>query len=85
VKPSTGGLVQQVEVIVIPVSISIIIFLVAFIVMRHYQKKRKIGNLLNITGLKDFPYGDIKSATKNFDEDELLGKGGFGKVYKVCV
>lgn len=31
VKPFTGGLVQQVEVIVIPVSFSIIIFLVAFI------------------------------------------------------
>ncbi|XP_066398791.1 cysteine-rich receptor-like protein kinase 5 [Miscanthus floridulus] len=74
-----GGLVQRVE-IVIPVSFSIIIFLVAFLVMRHYEKKRR--HFQNVAGLKDFPFGHIKSATKNFDKDELLGEGGFGKVYK---
>jgi hypothetical protein len=36
-----------------------------------------------VTGLKDFPYGDIKSATKNFSKDKLIAEGGFGKVYKV--
>lgn len=37
---------------------------------------------LLLTGLVDFPYSSIKSATQNFDEDQLLGEGGFGKVYK---
>ncbi|XP_066395905.1 putative cysteine-rich receptor-like protein kinase 12 [Miscanthus floridulus] len=49
-------------------------------VMRHYEKKRR--HFQNVAGLKDFPFGHIKSATKNFDKDELLGEGGFGKVYK---
>lgn len=32
--------------------------------------------------LKVFNLGDLKTATKNFKSDALLGEGGFGKVYK---
>ncbi|KAK7250766.1 hypothetical protein RIF29_33427 [Crotalaria pallida] len=32
--------------------------------------------------LKVFSFGDLKSATKSFKSDTLLGQGGFGKVYK---
>ncbi|XP_065855674.1 uncharacterized protein [Euphorbia lathyris] len=32
--------------------------------------------------MKEFTFADLKIATKNFSSDNLLGKGGFGEVYK---
>jgi hypothetical protein len=40
------------------------------------------GKFLEMPNLKEFSYGDLKIATKNFKSDALLGEGGFGKVYK---
>jgi hypothetical protein len=40
------------------------------------------GEFLEMPNLKEFSYGDLKIATKNFKSDALLGEGGFGKVYK---
>ncbi|CAI8608928.1 unnamed protein product [Vicia faba] len=40
------------------------------------------GQILERPNLKFFSYADMKSATKNFKPDTLLGEGGFGKVYK---
>jgi hypothetical protein len=36
----------------------------------------------NINPIK-FNYNTLRSATKNFDDDMILGAGGFGVVYKV--
>jgi hypothetical protein len=40
------------------------------------EEIRQGGNLRN------FSYQDLKSATRNFRPDSLLGEGGFGSVYK---
>lgn len=32
--------------------------------------------------LKIYSFAELKSATKNFRNDTILGEGGFGKVYK---
>ncbi|XP_061351427.1 probable serine/threonine-protein kinase PIX13 isoform X1 [Gastrolobium bilobum] len=40
------------------------------------------GQILERPNLKVFSFGDLKSATKSFKSDTLLGEGGFGKVYK---
>lgn len=29
-----------------------------------------------------FPLEDLKTATNNFSADDLIGEGGFGKIYK---
>ena len=45
-----------------------------------------IGDILSATELQgpvNFRYNDLKSATKNFSEENKLGEGGFGDVYKV--
>ena len=44
------------------------------------------GNILDATELRGatiYSYKDLKSATKNFKEENKLGEGGFGDVYKV--
>lgn len=44
------------------------------------------GDILGATELRgpvNFRYKDLKSATKNFSEENKLGGGGFGDVYKV--
>lgn len=47
-----------------------------------------INNITTTTGtiiprsLKAFTYAELKSATKNFRPDTVLGEGGFGRVFK---
>ena len=46
------------------------------------------GDILGATELRgpvNYKYNDLKSATKNFSEENKLGEGGFGDVYKVKV
>lgn len=46
------------------------------------DKPNPNGQILEAPNLKEFTFADLKSATKNFKPDTLLGQGGFGKVYK---
>lgn len=44
------------------------------------------GDILGATELQgpvNYKYKDLSSATKNFSEENKLGEGGFGDVYKV--
>ncbi|KAI4386862.1 hypothetical protein MLD38_004750 [Melastoma candidum] len=40
------------------------------------------GEILEMPNLKVFTFADLRSATKNFKQDNLLGEGGFGRVFK---
>ncbi|OMO83375.1 hypothetical protein COLO4_22548 [Corchorus olitorius] len=40
------------------------------------------GRILETPNLKVFTFAELKTATKNFKGDTLLGEGGFGRVYK---
>ncbi|KAE9444858.1 hypothetical protein C3L33_23243, partial [Rhododendron williamsianum] len=40
------------------------------------------GQVLPTPNLRIFSFLELKTATKNFRKDRLLGEGGFGKVYK---
>ncbi|KAH9773805.1 putative serine/threonine-protein kinase PBL3 [Citrus sinensis] len=40
------------------------------------------GEILSSSNLKAFTFNELKTATRNFRPDSLLGEGGFGFVYK---
>ncbi|KAG9454687.1 hypothetical protein H6P81_007591 [Aristolochia fimbriata] len=43
---------------------------------------RSEGEILNSSNLKSFSFSELKSATRNFRPDSVLGEGGFGSVFK---
>ncbi|XP_022852711.1 probable serine/threonine-protein kinase PIX13, partial [Olea europaea var. sylvestris] len=40
------------------------------------------GQILPLPNLRMFSFSELKTATRNFRSDTVLGEGGFGKVYK---
>eukprot|EP00268_Persea_americana_P018620 TRINITY_DN1937_c0_g1_i2.p1 TRINITY_DN1937_c0_g1~~TRINITY_DN1937_c0_g1_i2.p1 ORF type:complete len:271 (+),score=59.78 TRINITY_DN1937_c0_g1_i2:762-1574(+) len=43
---------------------------------------RSEDEILQLSNLKSFSFGELKSATRNFRPDSVLGEGGFGSVFK---
>ncbi|KAG2723751.1 hypothetical protein I3843_02G161100 [Carya illinoinensis] len=46
------------------------------------QTPRTEGEILQSTNLKSFSFNELKTATRNFRPDSVLGEGGFGSVFK---
>ncbi|KAJ8754266.1 hypothetical protein K2173_002166 [Erythroxylum novogranatense] len=46
------------------------------------QTPRSEGEILQSSNLKTFTYSELKSATRNFRPDSVVGEGGFGSVFK---
>ncbi|KAJ1382662.1 Serine/threonine-protein kinase, active site, partial [Sesbania bispinosa] len=65
----------------------VVILLALFVWLKQYKKPKRIprGDILGATELRGpviYSYKDLKSATKNFSDENKLGEGGFGDVYK---
>lgn len=46
------------------------------------QTPRTEGEILQSSNLKTFSFSELKTATRNFRPDSVLGEGGFGSVFK---
>jgi len=46
------------------------------------QTPRSEGELLPSPTLKAFTFNELKTATRNFKPNSMIGEGGFGRVYK---
>ncbi|KAK6646060.1 hypothetical protein PHAVU_L005743 [Phaseolus vulgaris] len=46
------------------------------------QTPRSEGEILQSSNLKSFTLSELKTATRNFRPDSVLGEGGFGSVFK---
>ncbi|XP_027344107.1 probable serine/threonine-protein kinase PBL9 [Abrus precatorius] len=46
------------------------------------QTPRSEGEILQSSNLKSFTLAELKTATRNFRPDSVLGEGGFGSVFK---
>ncbi|KAL3010215.1 hypothetical protein AAZX31_07G127800 [Glycine max] len=76
---------SKVLIVGLPLILLILILMVALAVV-HAIKRKKFVELLEDWeqdyGPHRFKYKDLSLATKGFREKELLGSGGFGRVYK---
>ncbi|CAN1275304.1 Receptor-like cytoplasmic kinase 176, partial [Linum perenne] len=45
---------------------------------------RSEGEILQSSNLKVFSFAELRSSTRNFRPDSVLGEGGFGSVFKGC-
>ncbi|KAK7395255.1 hypothetical protein VNO78_15806 [Psophocarpus tetragonolobus] len=76
---------SKVLIVGLPVIALSLVFMVALAVV-HVMKRKKFTELLEDWeqdyGPHRFKYKDLSLATKGFREKELLGSGGFGRVYK---
>ncbi|XP_031107548.1 cysteine-rich receptor-like protein kinase 2 [Ipomoea triloba] len=78
-KKAIGGVVGGVGIILVLAAI--------FLWYRQSKnpKASRRGNILGATqfrGSENYRYKDLKAATKDFSEENKLGEGGFGDVYK---
>ncbi|KAF5446558.1 hypothetical protein F2P56_032175 [Juglans regia] len=69
------------------VALSTVVFLL--ILRRRVRKTSAISRkrgaskaFMKIDGVKSFTYGELATATNNFNDSTLAGQGGYGKVYK---
>ncbi|XP_031109691.1 cysteine-rich receptor-like protein kinase 2 [Ipomoea triloba] len=63
-------------------TVGIILVLAALFLCYLQSRKQNAWIRGNILGAKSYIYKDLKAATNNFSEENILGKGGFGDVYK---
>uniref|UniRef100_A0A453AC33 Protein kinase domain-containing protein n=3 Tax=Triticinae TaxID=1648030 RepID=A0A453AC33_AEGTS len=73
----SGGVITT--VVILSVFITIVIIIALYVYMK---KARKSGEWEIDCGSSSFTYKDLAAATNGFSDRMLLGKGGFGKVYK---
>ncbi|KAK2386459.1 cysteine-rich receptor protein kinase [Trifolium repens] len=67
--------------------VGLVVIILVILAWRQYKKPKRAprGNILGATELKgpvNYKYSDLKAATKNFSDENKLGEGGFGDVYK---
>lgn len=76
------------KAIILGITVSVFIVMMIVVILLVFYMVRKMRKIdvvepweLNI-GPHRFPYEELKQATRGFKEEELIGFGGFGRVYK---
>ncbi|MED6180574.1 hypothetical protein PIB30_011335 [Stylosanthes scabra] len=87
---SSGLSSGTIVAIVVPIAVAVILFIlgVCFISRRRARKKhdsaqdpQTVSGISSVDSLR-FDLSTIEAATKKFSQDNKLGEGGFGEVYK---
>ncbi|CAM8908361.1 unnamed protein product [Rhodiola kirilowii] len=83
-KPRGSNKVRNIIIIVVSTVCCVILIISIFIYLRLTKRKEKLDGLDEI-GSADtlqLDFGTVRAATNNFSDDNKLGQGGFGSVYK---
>ncbi|VVA21669.1 PREDICTED: cysteine-rich, partial [Prunus dulcis] len=88
--PKGKSKIPTIVAIVVPIAVSVLLFVVGCcFVTRRARKKRSaaaeapsgVNDISSVESLQ-FDFSTIVAATNNFSDDNKLGEGGFGQVYK---
>ncbi|KAJ9541263.1 hypothetical protein OSB04_027769 [Centaurea solstitialis] len=83
------GSSSKYRIIIGVTSIAGLFLLILVAISLWYSRWRKSKDIEKDTselqGAKSYSYRDLKLATNNFSEEHLVGKGGFGEVFKATV
>ncbi|XP_022143733.1 L-type lectin-domain containing receptor kinase S.4-like [Momordica charantia] len=83
VKKKTEARIGVPVYVSVSVSVFVIsVFAIAIFLFRNYKKSEGIEAWELQIGPHRYPYRELEKATRRFSERELLGQGGFGKVYR---
>jgi len=61
---------------------AVTLIVLALLICRHLRNRREDEELDTMCGLPSFTYKELVCATDGFNDSMVLGKGGFGKVYR---
>nr|TKR98861.1 hypothetical protein D5086_0000198990 [Populus alba] len=74
-------------VVIVPIAVSVILIVCVCIFLRARKQKEEeeVKDLYEMEDVELFQldFGTVREATGNFSEDNKLGQGGFGTVYKL--
>ncbi|XAR53735.1 Non-specific serine/threonine protein kinase [Bertholletia excelsa] len=89
--PGKGGASSHVFIaIIIPVSVSVLLLVTCLYFLRRQAKKKydalaednTVGSEITTVDSLQYDLATIKAATNNFSDENKIGAGGFGDVYK---
>ncbi|KAK1410561.1 hypothetical protein QVD17_37098 [Tagetes erecta] len=76
------GSSSRVSIIVAATGGAVIIALIILSWFLYQSRKKSKGTEQDFEGTVHYNYNDLQLATNNFSEENILGKGGFGEVFK---
>ncbi|XP_057499027.1 cysteine-rich receptor-like protein kinase 10 isoform X3 [Actinidia eriantha] len=88
-----GGLSSQVLIaIIIPICVVVLLFIVGFCWLRRRRTKKHecvredtVGDDITTVQSLQYDLATLQAATNNFSEENKIGEGGFGPVYKATI
>nr|GMC90286.1 cysteine-rich receptor-like protein kinase 2 [Ipomoea batatas] len=81
-KGSSSGKKKPIILAGVVGTVGIILVIGALFLLYRKSRNPDAWRRGNILGAKSYIYKDLKAATNDFSEENILGKGGFGDVYK---